>query len=137
MSCMLTTVLFLPWRRCSILVHSEDTHGNPAPALKPPVNFTSTVSHSLPGLLSHVPPFFDQKALSFLLLTVLSVSVCRHKLSLSPTLLSSLHATDAPLLRLLSLCSERFPCVAASNSSPPPGFIFPLSLRPPALPQDV
>lgn len=32
---MLTTVRFLPWRRCSILVHSEDTHGNP-PALLPP-----------------------------------------------------------------------------------------------------
>lgn len=32
-SCVLTAVL--PWWRCSILVHSEDTHGNP-PARFPP-----------------------------------------------------------------------------------------------------
>lgn len=35
MSCMLMTVRFLPGWRCSILVHSEDTHGNP-PARSPP-----------------------------------------------------------------------------------------------------
>lgn len=35
MSCALTTVRFLPWWRCSILVHSEGTHGNP-PARFPP-----------------------------------------------------------------------------------------------------
>lgn len=79
---------------------------NPAPALNPPVNFTSTVSRSPPGLLSHLPLFFDKKpSVSSSSPSCLSQSADTH--SLSPTSLPSLHATDAPLMRLLSLCSER------------------------------
>lgn len=97
MSCMLTAVLFLPWRRCGILVYSEDTHGNPAPALSHPVNFTSTVSHSPPGLLSHLPLFFDKKpSVSSSSPSCLSQSADTH--SLSPQ-------RCFPLFTLQTLCS--------------------------------
>lgn len=123
------TVPRLPWWRCSILVHSEDTHGNP-PAHSPPVlqllprrshTDDKVYIHSAACPLSFQPrsfPFSSSSCRSSPL-PCLSLSIDQHASTLSPLLLHALSSSAAflSLTHTLGGCSvllnTRLPCLPA------------------------
>ena len=129
---MLTTLRFLPRRRCSILVFSEDTHDNPPHAvlLPIPLKFTSTTQPGpdrvlAPSRLFVRPPRRPAAAPSA------SVSVSVVTRAAPAMLLPSLHATRCASSHQHSntaapsqQCAP--PPAPPPPAPPPPGFISPL-----------
>lgn len=145
MSCMLTTVRFLPWWRCSILVHSEDTHGNPparfppAPQLRPTDPADDKVyihNAALPALHCSLPaclPLYLTETKLPLLPFSLLFSVFPQALKIlafsqNPRLLVASVLSTLPVSLNLATCADS-PDAASLSSSLPSRYIR----SPPAL----